>query len=217
MNPLIARTLKMSLPYKGFEVTPCETFRQGLDVFRTQPFDFVLLDVNLPDGNGLELCQEIRKRPLIPILMLTAKTDEASAVSGFERGADDYIRKPYGAQELVARMLRLLERRKEPPPSLTLALTWLPRNDLQKRLAWAQDVQLNLGKREFEILNLLIKRAGDAVTRNEILDALGEEVELYDRTIDSHLSHLRKKLKEAGATDVQIVPIYGIGYRLETK
>lgn len=84
-------------------------------------------------------------------------------------------------------------------------------------MAWARDSQLSLGKREFEILTLLIKRSGDAITRSEILDALGEDVDLYDRTIDSHLSHLRRKLKDAGTTHVQIIPIYGVGYRLEVK
>ena len=217
-DQLIAKTLKMSLPYKGFEVTTCDTFRQGLETYRAQAatLDFILLDVNLPDGSGMDLCREIRKtNELIPILMLTAQTDEASAVQGLEFGADDYIRKPYGVQELTARMLRLLDRKKK---SSAQPLVQGPISiHLQKRLAFCNDVALNLGKREFEILVLLVKKAGDAVTRDEILNALGEEGEIYDRTIDSHLSHLRKKLKDASAAGVQIIPIYGVGYRLETK
>lgn len=212
---VITRALKMSLPFKGFEVTPCDTFRKGLEIFRAELFDVILLDVNLPDGNGLELCKEIRKiNETIPILLLTAKTDESTAVSGFEWGADDYVRKPYGAQELVARMQRLIERKKGNLSELCFDCLKI---DLKKHLAWAKNSQLNLGKREFEILALLIKRSGEAVTRNDILNTLGDDLELYDRTIDSHLSHLRKKLKNAGATQVQIVPIYGVGYRLELK
>ena len=76
---------------------------------------------------------------------------------------------------------------------------------------------MNLGRREFEILALLTKKSGDVVTRNDIMNALGEENEIYDRTIDSHLSHLRKKMKDAGSTEIQIVPVYGVGYRLEQK
>ncbi len=214
-DPLIAKTLKMSLPYKGFSVTSCSSIKEGMETFSSQAFDVVLLDVNLPDGNGLELCREIRKKNTsVVILMLTAQTDEASAVNGLEWGADDYVRKPYGVHELAARISRLLDRRTKTPSSLKFGSV---RIDPDKRIAWAGETQLNLGKREFEVLHLLIKKSGDAVTRVEILDAFSEEAELYDRTVDSHLSHLRKKLKDAGSTDVQIVPIYGVGYRLELK
>jgi DNA-binding response OmpR family regulator len=212
-DKLISKSLAMSLPYKGFEVTACGTVGEGLEAFRHKRFDVVLLDVNLPDGNGFELCGELRElNDSIPILMLTAKTDEESAVNGLESGADDYVRKPYGVQELVARMQRLLERRKKEPAAFCFGPLKI---DPQKRIAWANEVALSLGKREFDILTLLVKKSGNAVTRNEILNSLGEEAEIYDRTIDSHLSHLRKKLKDAGAHDVQIVPIYGVGYRME--
>lgn len=216
----IAKTLKMSLVYKGFEVTPCETFCQGIETFYSRPFDVVLLEVNLPDRSGLELCKEIRKaNETVPVLLLTANitasTHEESAVYGFKCGADDYIRISYGTQELVARMLRLLEKKKGTSTAFCFGCL---RVDPQKRIAWAQAVQLSLGKREFEILTLLIKKSGDVVTRNEIIHSLGEDLDIYDRTIDSHLSHLRRKLREAvGITAVQIIPIYGVGYRLELK
>lgn len=210
---LIAKSLKMSLPYKGFDVTVCDTFKQGLETFRAQSFDLVLLDVNLPDGSGMDLCREIRKgNDSIPVLMLTAKVDEESAVQGLEEGADDYIRKPYGVQELVARMMRLLERKKKASPLLRFGMLKV---DPQKYMAWVADEPLNLGKREFEILVMLVKKNGDVVTREQILNAFGEDSEIYDRTIDSHLSHIRKKLKEAGGGGVQISPVYGVGYRLE--
>lgn len=214
-DPLIAKTLKMSLPYKGFAVTACDTVKEGLVLSCSRPFDVILLDVNLPDGNGLELCQVIRKNDSnVVILMLTAKVDEESAVRGLEWGADDYVRKPYGVQELTARINRHLNRGKKGPVSLRFGSIKV---DPNRRMVWVNETPLSLGKREFEILSLLVKRSGDAVTRNDILDALSEEADLYDRTIDSHLSHLRRKLKDAGVTDVQILPIYGVGYRLEAK
>jgi DNA-binding response OmpR family regulator len=162
----------------------------------------------------MDLCREIRKsNEQVPVLMLTAKVDEESAVQGIEEGADDYIRKPYGVKELVARMTRLLERKKKAAsPVLRFGLIKV---DPQKHMAWVGDEPLNLGKREFEILAMLVKKDGDVVTREQILDAFGEEAEIYDRTIDSHLSHIRKKLKDAGGGGVQIAPVYGVGYRLE--
>jgi DNA-binding response OmpR family regulator len=212
-DAMIARALQMSLPYKGFEVTICPTYRQGIDTFRAKVFDLILLDVNLPDGNGMDLCREIRKvNDSVPVLMLTAKVDEESAVKGLECGADDYIRKPYGVQELTARMLRLLERKTKQSAPLQFGPLKI---DLKKRMAWAGESALTLGKREFEILVLLIKKSGDVVTRNDILDTLGEVAEIYDRTIDSHLSHIRRKLKDSGVQGVQITPVYGVGYRLE--
>lgn len=214
---MIAKTLRMSLPYRGFEVTACESCRSGLEAFRAGAFDLVLLDVNLPDGSGLDVCREIRAgNAEIPILMLTAKVDEESAVKGLEGGADDYVRKPYGVKELTARMLRLLEGRKKSSRAGGKRHGSL-RVEPASRLAWAGDTQLSLGKKEFEILSLLIRKAGDVATRDEILNAVGDESEIYDRTIDSHLSHLRRKLRDAGASDVQIVPVYGVGYRLEAK
>src|ERR1035437_10028473 len=95
-DSLIAKTLKMSLPYKGFEVIVCESIRAGLDTFRKKTFDLLLIDINLPDGSGLELCRTIREEnQTVPILLVTAQTDESVAVQGLEGGADDYIRKPY--------------------------------------------------------------------------------------------------------------------------
>lgn len=212
-DPMISKTLIMSLPYNGFEVTARDSIQTGIETFTAKTFDAVLLDINLPDGNGLDLCQKIKKvNDNIPILIITAKTDEKTAVLSLEGGADDYIRKPYGIQELSARILRLLERKKKSNQKLLYGSV---RIDLNRRIAWVKESQINLGKREFDILTLLIRKSGDAVTRNEILDTLGEDSDIYDRTIDSHLSHLRKKLKDAGSADVQIVSIYGIGYRLE--
>ena len=212
-DKLIAKALKMSLHYRGFEIDPCETIEAGYELFTKKEFDIVILDVNLPDGSGYSLCQKLREqKPEIPILMLTARVDEGSAVKGIESGADDYVRKPFGLDELTARLNRLVGHKK------TDVLTFHSlRISPKQRQAWVNDTPVSLYKREFDILALLVRKAGDVVSREEILNALEKGQDLYDRTIDSHLSHLRKKLKEASLQDVQITPVYGVGYRLELK
>jgi DNA-binding response OmpR family regulator len=209
-DPMISRSLKLSLELQDYAVTICETFAGGLQSARSDQCDMVLLDVNLPDGDGFKLCREIRKRDQkLPVLMLTANVNEESAVQGIEAGADDYIRKPFGLQELSARIKRVLG--KHTARQLRFGDLCV---ELDKHLAWVDDQQLVLGKREFAILAALVARAGHVLTRQEILDAVDQHLAVYDRTIDSHLSHLRKKLKGAGAIEL-IVPVYGVGYRLE--
>ncbi len=210
---LIAKSLKMGLPYQGIDVAVCKSYRDGLEQFKTQPFDAVLLDINLPDGNGIDLCSEIRKvNPAIPILLVTAKTDEATAVAGFEKGADDYVRKPFGLLEVASRIKKLIE--KSSKVSAIVSYGTLKMDPL-KRQVWIHYQEIHLGNREFEILWLLINRPGEPITRSDILGALHKDQGINDRTVDSHLSHLRKKIKEAQPATLQIVPVYGVGYKLE--
>jgi DNA-binding response OmpR family regulator len=214
-DPLIARTLSMSLRYEGFELTVATTIAQAEQALAVDAFDLAMFDVGLPDGNGIDLCRALRRRDeSIPILIISARTDEATAVAGIEGGADDYIRKPYGLHELTARMNRLVARRGREREERETAAFGAIRMDMQKRTATVGDAPLQLGKKEFDILLLLVRAQGDAVTREKILDMLGDSEGIYDRTIDSHLSHLRKKFKDAGAA-IRIAAVYGIGYRLE--
>ena len=211
-DPIIARTLSMSLRYEGFALTVASTAAEAGRVLGDKRFDLVMFDVGLPDGNGIDLCRALRQRDAsIPILMLSARTDEPTAVAGLEGGADDYIRKPYGLQELTARMRRLLTRQQAERDVAAFGGISM---DVQRRAVSVGGAPVTLGKKEFDILLLLVRAAGDAVTREQILDKFDDGSAIYDRTIDSHLSHLRKKLKDAGAT-VRIAAIYGVGYRLE--
>jgi DNA-binding response OmpR family regulator len=213
-DPLISRTLKLSLHYRGFEVTVCDTLAKGLSAFEGSEFDIVVLDVNLPDGTSYSLCKTLKTlKPETPVVMLTARVDESSAVTGIDSGADDYVRKPFGLEELTARLNRLVTKKSGADRYEFNSL----RISLKQRQAWVGEVMVALGKREFDILTLLIKRKGEVVSREEILTAVDTESEMFDRTIDSHLSHLRRKLKEAHLLDVQISPVYGVGYRLEKK
>lgn len=210
-DPLISKSLSLSLPFAGFSVTVVESFQEGLQKSRQGSFDIVLLDVNLPDGSGFDLCRELRSvNADIPILMLTANTSENSAVTGIQCGADDYIRKPYGINELTARMRRQLEKQRRNVKTFGSL-----RIEEEKFMAWSGDIELSLGKREFLILALLVSSNGTVISRDQILTLADQDSEIYDRTIDSHISHLRKKLKQSGATE-KIVPVYGVGYRLDS-
>ncbi|MCW7539190.1 response regulator transcription factor [Aquabacterium sp. A7-Y] len=212
-DPMIAKTLVMSLRYDGFAVTVASTLQEGLQQLAAHTFELLLLDLGLPDGCGLDLCREVRRRdPDLPILVLTARTAEADAVASIEGGADDYVRKPYGQQELAARMRRLIGRR--PSRTRQRACFGDIEMDLPRHALFVQERALHLGKREYLILQLLVRAGGDVVTREQILDALECDRAIYDRTIDSHLSHLRRKLRDAG-TAVRIAAVYGVGYRLE--
>lgn len=211
-DPLIAKTLVMSLRYEGFALTVATTVRQAAAALLQHGFDLVMFDVGLPDGSGIDLCRELRTRDAsIPILMLSARTDEETAVAGIEGGADDYIRKPYGIKELTARMMRLLERHGRAKPAMSFGGIDI---DVQRHAVSANGIELQLGKKEFEILRLLVRAQGGTITREQILSALGGNSAIYDRTIDSHLSHVRKKLKDAGCA-ARIAAIYGVGYRME--
>ena len=211
-DPLIAQSLEMSLSYKKVEVVIADTIKKAQQLAKNQKFDVFVLDVNLPDGMSFNLCKELRKNDAkVPIIMLTAQVDEESAIQGMTVGADDYVRKPFGTNELYLRMQKLLTK-----AGLTSLLIFGPlKIDLAKHKAWFKEDELNLGKKEFEIFALLVKKQGEVLSRNDILNLFGEDHETYDRTIDSHLSHLRKKLKDVGAKDIQITPVYGVGYRLE--
>ncbi len=213
-DPVIGRTLSVSLPYRGYEVTVSETLAGGFKAFQQEPFDLILLDLVLPDGQGFDLCRKIHEEnPLLPILMVTARTGEDDVVRALTLGASDYIRKPFGLEELTARMNRIIDRKKAREEILHYRSLFISKRE---RLVKVDGQSLSLGPREFEILSILVERAGDVVTRNDILDALSGESDLYDRTIDSHLSHLRSKIRDVCGDRIRIQSVYGVGYRLDS-
>ncbi|MHB1730637.1 MAG: response regulator transcription factor [Leptospirillum sp.] len=212
-DPMIGQTLVLSLPYRGYDLKVAESAARASALLDNMIFDLILLDVQLPDGSGFDLCRIIRdKDRLIPILMLSARTDEPSVVKGLSLGADDYIRKPFGLGELTARMDRLVGRKLLHENILSYRMITI---DQSGRTVHVDGQLIHLGKREYVILSFLVKRGGEVVTREEILDALSDDAEMFDRTIDSHLSHLRKKIREIAGNRIRIQPIYGVGYRLE--
>lgn len=212
-DPQISKALQLNLKLSGFEIEASSLAHEGWQKLKTQHFDLLLMDVGLPDGNGLDLCQKIRESgDNTPILFLSARTDESTVVKAINHGADDYIRKPFGIEELKVRINKILKKFSVPTTMIHFEELTI---DPNKRIVTVMNQIVNLGRKEMEILILLARRAGDIVTRDNILETLYESADMYDRTIDSHMSHLRKKLKEITGQALQINSVYGLGYRLE--
>lgn len=214
-DPQISKVLSMNLSLSGYGVFTADTVNEARHKLGLDRFEIILLDVNLPDGNGIDLCHEVRSSGVeTPILFLSARTDEETVVRAMNIGAEDYIRKPFGVEELKVRMSKAL---KAAPAPRDLIVAGPLEIDVGKRQARVFGEVMGLGRREFDILTVLAKKSGDVVTREAVIAYLQQEAEIFDRTIDSHISHLRRKLREVGGDGLQILPVYGVGYRLHWK
>lgn len=214
-DPQITKILKLNLRLTGMDTDSAGTFQEAWAKIIDDHFDLILMDIGLPDGNGLDLCQKVRESGNdVPIVFLSARTDEASVVKGIKNGADDYLRKPFGLEELKVRVNKFI--RKMVPNMQTIKFGELS-IDPSKRVVTLMGEMVNLGRKELDILTLLARKSGDIVTRENILNTLYDNADLYDRTVDSHMSHLRRKLREVAGQSLQITSVYGLGYRLEWK
>lgn len=214
-DPQITKILKLNLRLSGLDTDNAITFQEAWGKISSDHFDLILMDIGLPDGSGLDLCQRVRESGNdVPIVFLSARTDEASVVKGIKNGADDYLRKPFGLEELKVRVNKFIK--KMVPNMQTIKFGDLS-IDPAKRVVTLMGQMISLGRKEQDILTLLARKAGDIVTRENILNTLYDNADLYDRTVDSHMSHLRRKLREVAGTSLQIPSVYGLGYRLEWK
>jgi two-component system response regulator CpxR len=196
----------------GIRIESAYDGRQGLARSIESSFDLIILDVMLPGIDGFEVLRQLRKRSETPVIMLTARTAESDRVAGLNAGADDYLPKPFGPEELLARIRAVLRRAgKANGTSQTVEACGVKMNS-QSRLAWLQDEPLELTSLEFDILELLVRAAGRTVSRDELTGALHQRPSTpYERSLDVHMSHLRKKL-EQGNQDL-IRTIRGVGYQ----
>jgi DNA-binding response OmpR family regulator len=202
------------LEQNGFAVTGAPDGQRGLSALDAEPFDIVLLDVMMPGMDGLEVCRRIRAKSRVPILMLTAKGDETDRVVGLELGADDYIAKPFGPRELVAR-LRAVLRRAGPQPESDLIVVNDVSIDVPGHKVRVRGQDIELTGIEFDILLALARRAGRVVGRDALLNEAGRgDVTVGDRTVDVHISHLRQKLGDDPRSPKKIKTIRGVGYVL---
>jgi len=217
-EPRVRAMIAQYLTADGFVVVEAGTSTAALGVLRDQTVDLVILDWMLPAGpSGLEICKEIRKTSSVAIIMLTAKTAEADMVIGLEMGADDYVKKPFRMRELAAR-IRTVLRRTQVRTGVDASQSSLVRGDLiiepDKFIARKHGQDLLLTPAEFKILMTLAERPGIVFSRLQLSEvALGDDYIHYERSIDTHISHLRKKIEENQAQPMYIQTVYGIGYR----
>jgi len=216
----LAEVVRRELVSSGYIVTHTLDGESGLLAFRQSPPDLVILDWMLPGMDGLEVLRELQTRGAVPVMMLTARGEEADRVIGLELGADDYLSKPFSMRELVARVHALL-RRAERVQQLMAADRQGPTGRLQWQeltlnpeffQAWINDQELELTRIEFELLSLLLRNPGRVFSRNYLLEAVWEQQYIEgDRSVDNTILRLRRKLGEMGDS---IETVWGVGYRL---
>jgi two-component system OmpR family response regulator len=212
-DPVLGRGLQVNLELDGYKVFWASSLKEAEQLNRQEKIALVILDIGLPDGSGFDFVTHVRAEgSRLPIIILTAKTDEDSVVHGLQLGANDYMKKPFGNRELMARIKAILREPQTRERQIRFAdLVIL----IEQRSVQMGDKVIDLNRREFDILLHLIERADTIVSRESLLQFLDKEGEIFDRTIDSHISHLRSRLKKAGALSVKISSVYGLGYRLE--
>jgi len=205
------------LAEEGFALHAVHDGRDGLERAASGGYSLVILDVMLPRMGGMEVLRELRTRSSVPVLMLTARGDDIDRIVGLEVGADDYLPKPFNPRELVARIKAILRRsddRRAGPNRFTAGDITI---DIALREAWADGKSLQLTTVEFALLEVLVRNAGRALTRDYLTDiALGRKLGTFDRTIDVHISNLRKKLEEDPGIQ-RIKTIRGSGYLLAPR
>jgi DNA-binding response OmpR family regulator len=208
----IAGPLQRALARDGYDVTRAATGAAALEAVDRTSFDLVILDLGLPDVDGLDVCRRVRDRHrTMPILMLTARTEEIDIVVGLDAGADDYVAKPFRLAELLARVRALL--RRGDPPALEASGV---RVDRASRRAWLGEDELVLASKEFDLLALLVSEAGHVVTRERIMEEVWDEHWFGStRTLDMHVSWLRRKLGDDAAKPRFITTVRGVGFRFE--
>lgn len=216
-EPTLVATVKYNLEREGYIVITAADGETALNRAREERPDLVILDVMLPVIDGFEVCRLLRRDMSVPILMLTAKTDEVDRVVGLEIGADDYVTKPFSMRELMARVRALLRRSKAGPEEQaeTLSSGELQVN-LRSRAAFRSGEVLALKPKELELLTFLLRNRGRAFTREQLLDQIwGYDFVGGTRTVDVHVNWLRQKIEETPAKPTRLVTIRGTGYRFD--
>jgi DNA-binding response OmpR family regulator len=217
----LQEALKYNLEREGYDVLTASDGERGLGMAREQQPDLVILDIMLPQIDGLEVCRILRREHDTPIIMLTAKGEEVDRVVGLELGADDYITKPFSMRELLARLRSVLRRTRnhahaDAPPSSEV----LTSGDLEVNLAshtvTLGGAELDMKPREFDLLALLVANKGRAFTRDQILERLWGQDYIGDtRTVDVHIRWIRQKIEAGPGSPNRIVTIRGVGYRFQ--
>jgi two-component system, OmpR family, alkaline phosphatase synthesis response regulator PhoP len=211
-EPKIVRLARDYLEKNGYRVTTAADGQSALTTARREKPDLILLDLMLPVIDGREVCRILRRESDVPIIMLTALSEEIDQVTGLEIGADDYITKPFSPRAMVARVRALLRRTRgdvKPPSIIRVGRLEI---DSERYSVTFNGNPIKLTPNEFKLLQLLAARPGQTLTREQLLDDLHGVTSSFDRSVDSHIKNLRKKLETASGANM-IETVYGIGYR----
>ena len=213
-EPMIRASLSAYLSKMGWHTVAAENGPDALALFSETPVQFVLLDLMLPGLSGEEVCREIRRRSQVPIIMLTAKTQEESILNGLGMGADDYVTKPFSVKQLYARMEAVLRRSGGAGTSSRLAYPGGLQIDLETGEASVNGSPVSLTPSEWKILSALVSHPKKIFSREELMDlACGADSDSLDRVIDTHIKNLRKKLEADSRNPVYVKTVHGLGYK----
>ncbi len=219
-EPDVAELVKYHLEKDGFRVRVAADGKQALDAVARESPDLLVLDLMLPVISGLDVCRQLRATDgthSIPIIMVTAKTDEVDRIVGFELGADDYVSKPFSPRELVARVKAVLRRASAPPVSTEAPLTMgCLQLDPVRHRARKAGRELDLSAMEFRLLEFFLRHPGRVFTRSHLLALVwGQDRTVEPRTVDVHIRRLRDKIEEDPRNPALIVTVRGVGYKAE--
>ena len=215
---LLVKGLKFNLENEGYEVDACYDGAAAVEKVSRERYDLVLLDLMMPEMDGIEACMRIRQMSTVPVIMLTAKGEDTDKLIGFDAGADDYITKPFNILELKARVRALLRRSQysaaggdaEAPERLTLGGITL---DAERRTVYKGEREVDLTVKEFDLMDLLMHNEGKVFSREALLDTVwGADYLGEERTVDVHIRRLREKLEDDPANPSHIVTKWGVGY-----
>jgi len=215
-EPTLVAIVKYNLEREGYQVVTAADGESGLSVARAERPDLIILDLMLPGLDGFEVCRILRREMTVPVLMLTAKTDEVDKVVGLELGADDYVTKPFSMRELLARVRALLRRAEAPPAEAKVLTAGDLQVDLRRREDSRQGQALLLKPKEFDLLAFFLRNRARAFTRDQLLDQVwGYDFAGDTRTVDVHVSWLRQKIEDEPAKPTRLLTVRGVGYRFE--
>ena len=211
----IARLVRDYLQQAGFDVVEAADGRSALTLARAERPDMIVLDLGLPEMDGLDVTRRLRANSAVPIIMLTARSEESDRIVGLELGADDYIVKPFSPKELVARIRAVLRRADATLGGGEVLRAGPVEVDLPKRRVTVGGDDVELTATEFDLLVTLARHPGRIYTRAQLLDAIhGVSFDSYERSVDAHIKNLRRKLEEDPRRPGLILTVYGVGYKL---
>ncbi len=212
----LRQTLALNLRAEGYRVEEAEDGQAGLAAARRDSPDLVVLDVMLPELDGLTVCRILRRESQMPIILLTARGTESDKIVGLETGADDYVVKPFSLGEFLARVRAALRRGAAERPTTGALASGDLRLDPTARRAWLGESVLDLAPREFDLLAALMRHRGAVLTRDLLLSQVwGDDYPGDSRTVDVHIRWLRQKIETAPSEPVRITTVRGVGYRFE--